>query len=160
MKLRNKWNLYHKLNFSYPFFTSDPLKQGIIFLHLVLKEIIKVWTISRYIKVWNVFSCMFSLFIESWLYKTPDVPKFLCLYIQFLGTYSGLYILSKSYLCMIYYHAMYSYFYEKIFNLSTLFILLYLLTWEQCLWKVYQGINLDQMKFCFLKIKLQSQRHT
>jgi hypothetical protein len=39
-----------KLQLSLFLITSDPLKQGIVFVHLVLKEVIKVWTISRYIQ--------------------------------------------------------------------------------------------------------------
>jgi hypothetical protein len=46
---------------------------------------------------WNVFTCMFLVFIESWLKKLLMFLNF-CHYVQFLGTYSGLYILSQSYL--------------------------------------------------------------
>jgi hypothetical protein len=49
--------------------------------------------------VWNVCSCMFSVFIESWP-KKKKLLMFLnfCHYMQFLGTYSGLYILIQPYL--------------------------------------------------------------
>lgn len=126
MHLRNKWNLYHKLNFSYPFFflISGPLKQGIVFLHLVLKEIIKFWTINRYIQFWNWMSEMSFLvcfqFTASLLKKTCDVPKFLSLYAVSWYLFWLVYFKPVISLGMIYYPAMYNFTFVKNFSISAL----------------------------------------
>lgn len=129
-----------ELQLSFFFLISGPLKQGIVFLHLVLKEIIKFWTINRYIQFWNWMSEMSFLvcfqFTASLLKKLVMFLNFYH-YMQFLGTYSGLYILSQSYLlawftilqCII----LLSW---KIFQSLRFYSSGYLLTWEQCLWNV------------------------
>lgn len=113
--VRNKWNLYHKLNFSYPFFFYlRPFKarncvspfgsrgnyKGLDHqqVHTVLK-----------LNVWNIFSCMFSVFTASLLKKTRDVPKCLSLYAVSWYLFWLVYFKPVISLSMIYYPAMYSF---------------------------------------------------
>lgn len=152
MKLRNKWNLYHKQNISYSFFFYNlrPFKARNCFspfgsqgnykglnhqqLHAVLK-----------MDVWNVVSCMFLVFIENCLKKLLMFLNFYH-YMQFLGTYSGLYILSQSYVSAWFtiLQCIQLLLWKKFSVSLLLFIWLYLLTWGQCLWNVHKR-NSDQI---------------